>query len=279
MAIKAENIGVKKAQLGLFATFSLSVLAGAFISMGAIFATVAWTGDGIPFGLSRILGGMVFSLGLILVIVGGAELFTGNNLIVMAWAGKRISITKLLRNWGLVYVGNFVGAVGTALLVFLSDHYYMSGGQLGETALAIGNAKCELTFIPALFKGILANALVCMAVWVSFSARTAFGKVVVIVPPIAAFVAAGFEHSIANMYFIPFAILIKDFAPEAYWQTAGIAANNYDALSWMGFFKNLVPVTIGNMIGGGVLVGAVYWSIYLRPRNKNGSDNEASSNR
>jgi formate/nitrite transporter len=191
----------------------------------------------------------------------------------MAWAGKKITLSKLLRNWGLVYVGNFIGAVGTAALVFMSDHYFMADGQLGAKALAIGTAKCELEFVPAVFKGILANALVCMAVWVSFSARTAFGKVVVLVPPIAAFVAAGFEHSIANMYFIPFAILIKDFAPESFWQVAGTTAANYESLTWLGFVKNVVPVTLGNMIGGGVLVGAVYWFVYLHRRKKNEQDN------
>ncbi|MDC1142516.1 formate transporter FocA [Planctomycetota bacterium] len=268
MAQKAEAIGVKKADLGVFTTLTLGVLAGAFIGMGAIFATVTWTGGGIPFGISRLLGGVVFSLGLILVVVGGAELFTGNNLIVMAWAGKKISLSKLLRNWGLVYIGNFIGAVGTAALVFLSEHHFMAGGQLGGKALAIGQAKCGLEFMPAVFKGVLANALVCMAVWVSFSARTVFGKVVVIVPPIAAFVAAGFEHSIANMYFIPFALMIKDFAPESFWQTANLAPSSFESLSWLGFIKNVIPVTLGNIIGGGVLVGAVYWFVYLRPRKK-----------
>lgn len=266
MAHKAEAIGVKKAGLSSFATLTLGVLAGAFISMGAIFATVTWTGSGIPFGLSRVLGGTVFSLGLILVVVGGAELFTGNNLIVMAWADKKISLGQLLRNWGLVYIGNFVGAVGTAALVFFSEHYFMADGNLGLKALAIGSAKCEIDFIPALFKGVLANALVCMAVWVSFSARTAFGKVVVLVPPIAAFVAAGFEHSIANMYFIPFALMIKDFSPDSFWAVVGSSPESYESLTWLGFVKNLIPVTLGNMIGGGVLVGAVYWFIYLHPR-------------
>ena len=266
MAHKAEDIGVKKAALGALTMFWLAVLAGAFIAIGANFATVAWTGDGLHFGLSRVLGGVVFSLGLILVIVGGAELFTGNNLIVMAWAGKKVTTARLLRNWGIVYVGNLVGAVGTAVLVVLSSQYELGAGTVGLKALAIAEAKCAIGFVPAVFLGVLCNALVCLAVWLSFSARTTVDKVVVIVPPIAAFVAAGFEHSIANMYFIPVALLIKDFAPESFWLQAGAAPSDFTSLTWTGFAQNLLPVTLGNILGGSVLVGVVYWFIYLRPR-------------
>jgi formate transporter len=270
MARKAEAVGVRKAGLDFLSTFWLAVLAGAFIALGAIFATVAWTGDGMHFGLGRVLGGVVFSLGLILVIVGGAELFTGNNLIVMAWAGRKVSTARLLRNWGIVYTGNLVGALGTAALVFLSSQYTLGGGGVGLKALAIGDAKCALGFVDAFFLGVLCNALVCLAVWLSFSARTTIDKVAVIVPPIAAFVAAGFEHSIANMYFIPVALLIKDFAPESFWALAGASASDYEALTWGGFARNLLPVTLGNILGGSVLVGVVYWFIYLRPRKSEG---------
>lgn len=266
MAHKAEAIGEKKAALDAFSMFALAVLAGAFIAIGAIFATVAWTGDSMHFGLGRVVGGVVFSLGLILVIVGGAELFTGNNLIVMAWAGKKVTTARLLRNWGVVYFGNFVGSVGTAALVVLSGQYGLGGGAVGLKALAIADAKCALEFVPALFLGVLCNALVCLAVWLSFSARTTIDKVVVIVPPIAAFVAAGFEHSIANMYFIPVGLMIKDFAPPEFWSTSGASADSFEHLTWAGFAKNLLPVTIGNILGGSVLVGVVYWFIYLRPR-------------
>ena len=268
MAHKAEAIGVKKAALDAPSMFMLAVLAGAFIAMGAVFATTVWAGSGLPFGVSRLLGGVVFSLGLILVVVGGAELFTGNNLIVMAWAGKKVSTARLLRNWAIVYGGNFVGSVATAALVFLSGQYELGGGAVGAKALAIGNAKCELAFLPAMFLGVLCNALVCLAVWLSFSARSATDKVLVIVPPIAAFVAAGFEHSVANMYFIPSALMIKEFAPDEFWLKAGVSANTYRALTWAGFAKNLLPVTIGNILGGVALVGVVYWFIYLRTEKK-----------
>ncbi len=268
MAVKAEAIGVKKAGLDAPAMFMLAVLAGAFIGMGAVFSTTVTAGAGIPFGLSRLLGGVVFSLGLILVVVGGAELFTGNNLIVMAWAGKKVRTSQLLRNWLIVYLGNFAGSIATAALVFLAGHYNLGGGAVGAKALAIADAKCGLDFAPAVFLGVLCNALVCLAVWLSFSARSAADKVLVIVPPIAAFVAAGFEHSIANMYFIPVGLFIKQFAPAEFWVQAGVSADAYSNLSWLGFGRNLLPVTIGNILGGAVLVGIVYWFIYLRPRKK-----------
>jgi len=268
MAVKAEAIGVKKAGLDAPAMFMLAVLAGAFIGMGAVFSTTVTAGAGIPFGLSRLLGGVVFSLGLILVVVGGAELFTGNNLIVMAWAGKKVRTSQLLRNWLIVYLGNFAGSIATAALVFLAGHYNLGGGAVGAKALAIADAKCGLDFVPAVFLGVLCNALVCLAVWLSFSARSAADKVLVIVPPIAAFVAAGFEHSIANMYFIPVGLFIKQFAPAEFWVQAGVSADAYSNLSWLGFGRNLLPVTIGNILGGAVLVGIVYWFIYLRPRKK-----------
>lgn len=256
MAKKAEALGVKKASLGLITTFALAVLAGAFIAMGAIFATVVTAGGGLDPGLSRLLGGFVFSLGLILVVVAGAELFTGNNLIVMAWANKLVSTRLLLRNWSIVYAGNLFGAMATAALVFLSGHWKFMNGEIGRNALSIAQHKCSLGFVEAVFLGILCNALVCLAVWLTYSARSVVDKVVVIVPPITAFVAAGFEHSIANMYFIPVALMIQVLSPESY--------GHYDAVTLGGFFSNLIPVTIGNIIGGGVLVGIVYWFIYLR---------------
>jgi formate/nitrite transporter len=258
MAAKAESIGVKKASLPFMTTFALAVLAGAFIALGAIFSTVATAGGGLPPGLSRVLGGVVFSLGLILVVVAGAELFTGNNLIVMAWANRQVSTLKLLRNWGIVYLGNLVGAMATAVLVYLSGHWKFMDQSIAVKAMDIAEHKCGLGFVEAFFLGVLCNALVCLAVWLTFSARSVTDKVLVIVPPIAAFVAAGFEHSIANMYFIPVALLIKDF---------GLEAANYGDLSWWGMVKNLVPVTLGNVVGGGMMVGIVYWFIYLRGHN------------
>jgi formate transporter FocA len=267
MAGKAEAAGVAKAMLGKYRMFALAVLAGAFIALGAIFATTVSSGAGdMPWGVTRLLAGVVFSLGLILVIVGGAELFTGNNLIVMAWANKKVSTRGLLRNWGIVYLGNFVGAVATAVILFLSKQYAFGGGAVGATALATANHKVTLDFIPAIMLGILCNALVCMAVWLCMSARTTTDKILAIIFPISAFVAAGFEHSVANMYFVPVALFIKGGADPAFWAAIGKTAADFPQLTWGNFLlHNLLPVTIGNIIGGVVLVGLFYWFIYLRP--------------
>lgn len=266
MAAKVEAVGVRKAHLPTADLFALSLLAGAFIALGAIFSTVVGAGGGLPFGLQRLLSGIVFCLGLILVVVAGAELFTGNNLIVMAWANRRVSTRLLLRNWGVVYLGNFAGALATALLVLWSGQHEFAGGQIGLQALAIAEHKAGLTFGRALALGILCNGLVCLAVWLTFSARSTTDKILAIVPPISAFVAAGFEHSVANMYFIPLGLLIKATAAPAFWEQIGRAPADFPHLTLAGLFiNNLLPVTLGNIIGGTLLVGAFYWFIYLRP--------------
>jgi formate transporter len=269
MAARAEQAGVKKAAMDAVGMFVLAVLAGAFIGLGALFATTVTSGagDSLPYGVTRLLAGVVFSLGLILVIVGGAELFTGNTLIAMAWADGQVGTRALLRNWAIVYAGNFVGAVATAVLVFVGGQYTFGGGAVGATALATANAKVELGFVQAIALGVLCNALVCLAVWLTLSARTTADKILAIVPPISAFVAAGFEHSVANMYFIPIGLLIKAAAPVSFWAAIGKTPSDYPALTVQAFLlDNLLPVTIGNVIGGALLVGAVYWFIYLRPK-------------
>lgn len=280
MAVRAEQIGIRKAEMPALSMFTLSVLAGAFIALGAIFATVVSAGNmivalpdgqvtlttGLPYGITRLLAGLVFCLGLILVAVGGAELFTGNNLIVMAWASGKVTSRALLRNWLIVYVGNFVGAISTAIMMFYTRQYTFGANAVGITALKIAAGKVDYTFLQALALGVLCNALVCMAVWLTFSARSTTDKILAILFPITAFVAAGFEHSIANMYFIPYALLIKYFDPDFIAKVGG-GIQQLDILTWKSFFiDNLLPVTIGNIIGGAVLVAAVYWSIYLRGR-------------
>jgi formate/nitrite transporter len=249
-------------------TFALSVLAGAFIAMGAVFATTATAGGGeLPYGVVRLLGGLTFSLGLILVIVAGAELFTGNNLIVMAWASRRVSTLRLLRNWGIVYAGNLVGAVATALLLYVGKQYELGGGVVGTQAVSIAAAKTSLGWGQAFVLGAFCNALVCLAVWLCYSARTTADKVLAIIPPITAFVAAGFEHSVANMYFIPFGLLVH--GNDGFWSQQSVALPAGADLTWTGFVSaNLVPVTLGNIVGGSLMVGAVYWFVYLRPRRE-----------
>jgi formate/nitrite transporter len=210
-----------------------------------------------------VLAGVVFSLGLVLVVVGGAELFTGNNLLVMAWAARRVTTWQLARNWAIVFTGNFVGAVGVAALVFLGRTYEAGGGVYGRTAVALASAKLALGGLQAVALGILCNLLVCLAVWLAFSARSTTDRIVAVMLPVSAFVAAGFEHSIANMYFIPFALFVAALDP-GFVAAQGLAAEA-DALTWARFLAgNLLPVTTGNAIGGTLLVGVVYWFVYLR---------------
>lgn len=280
MATRAEYLGVRKAEMPAFTMMMLAILAGAFISLGAIFATTVAAGGmsvtaadgtvayttGWPYGVTRLLTGLVFCLGLILVVVGGAELFTGNNLIVMAWANGKVTGRALLRNWAIVYAGNFIGSIATAALMFFTKQYTFGSDAVGITALRIAAAKCDLDFIQAIALGILCNALVCLAVWLTYSARTTLDKILSIIFPITAFVASGFEHSVANMYFIPYALFVKNFDPE-FMTKVGDKVTNLDALTWEAFFiNNLIPVTIGNIIGGAVLVAAVYWVVFLRTK-------------
>jgi formate transporter len=266
MAVRAEYLGVRKAETSAQKTLSLAILAGAFISFGGIFATTTAAGSaGMPFGVAKLLTGLVFCLGLVLVIIAGAELFTGNNLIVMAWASRKVSTQALLRNWLIVYLGNFVGSIGTALIVFFSEQYTFGGGVVGEAALKIAVGKVNLGFVQAVALGVLCNVLVCLAVWLTFSARTVMDKIMAVIFPVTAFVAAGFEHSIANMYFIPYGLLIKLLDPTF---AAGTGLD-LTTLTWGRFLTaNLLPVTIGNIVGGGVLVAAVYWSIFLKNREQ-----------
>jgi formate transporter len=265
MAERVEQVGARKADADAPTTFALAVLAGAFIALGGTFATVVWTDNGLGYGVSRLLGGIVFSLGLILVIVGGAELFTGNSLIVMAWASGKVRSSRLLRQWAIVYAGNFAGALATAVGIYLSRHWTLDAYRIGATALIIAQSKTALPFLSAFMLGVFCNALVCLAVWLCFSARSTTDKILAIVPPISAFVAAGFEHSVANMYFIPLGLLLRD-EPRVL-EAAGKTAADLGGLTWPAFLVgNLLPVTLGNVFGGGIMVAAVYWFVYQRGR-------------
>lgn len=267
IAVRAESIGLRKAGLPFWTVLTLSILAGAFIALGAIFATTVSAGlsGALPYGIARLMIGLVFSRGLILVIVGGAELFTGNNLIVMAWAGGKVSTFALLRNWVIVYIGNLIGSVGMALLVFLSKQYTFGGGAIGASALAVASAKVHYGFLQALFLGILCNVLVCLAVWMTYGARSTVDKIAAIVFPITAFVARGLEHSVANMDYIPYGLLFKEYDPVF---AAGTQLALED-LTWYSFLlQYLIPVTLGNIIGGAVLIAIVYWFVFLRHQSK-----------
>jgi formate/nitrite transporter len=269
IAQKAENVGEAKGNLPVVQMVFLGVLAGAFIALAAVLYTVAVTGNGVdgavklPYGIMKLAGGFAFCLGLVLVVVGGAELFTGNNLMVMATISGKLSVAKLMRNWVLVYLGNFIGSLATAVLMLYTTQWTFSDGAVGLTAMRIADAKCGLAFVPAFTLGIYCNALVCLAVWLSYSCRTTTDKVVAILFPITAFVACGFEHCVANMYFVPMGLLIKGQA--AFWAAQGVDVASFGQLTWGSFFvNNLIPVTLGNIVGGSVFVGVVYWMVYMR---------------
>ena len=267
MALACEAAGAAKAGRDAIGLFILGLLAGAFIALGAIFMTVVLTGAGdLPWGIARLAAGLVFSLGLVLVIVGGAELFTGDALMVVAFASRRITIGALLRAWSLVYIGNIAGAIGTVALVFLARHYEFGNGAVGRTALTIAAAKAALPTVQLFFLAVLCNVLVCLAVWMSFGARSLTDKVLVIVPPIAAFVAAGFEHSIANLYLLPYGLAIKAWAGTEFWTSIGQSPAAFPGLGVGAALHNILVATIGNLIGGSLMVGAVYWFVYLRRR-------------
>lgn len=255
IARRVETVGVTKARLPLQQMALLGVLAGAFIGLGAMFNVLVVSDPGLGFAASRVLGGVVFSLGLLLVVVAGAELFTGNNLLMMAWADRRITTREVLRNWVVVCSANFVGAAGLALLVYLSRHWEGNGGLIALKTLEIAAAKCGLPPGTAFVRGVLCNVLVCLAVWMAFGGRSLIDKAVAVVAPISAFVAAGFEHSIANMYLIPLAMLLR---------LEGLGGAQASSITWGGFASNLVPVIAGNLLGGSVLVGLVYHLIYRR---------------
>lgn len=249
IAHKIETLGVTKARSDALTLLVLATLAGAFIALGALLFTVVMTRPTLGFGVSRLVGGVAFSLGLILVIVGGGELFTGNNLVAMAWASRRISSAEMIRNWLLVYAGNTLGALGTVGLALLGHVADLGDGAVRETALAIGRHKAALGAMQGFALGILCNGLVCLAVWLAMGGRSVADKVLAIVFPIAAFVTLGLEHSIANLFFLPYALALH---------------GGLEPQLLSGSWRNLLVVTGGNIVGGTVLVAGVYWLAYLR---------------
>lgn len=261
----AEEAGVYKAQKHPFTTFFLSITAGIFISIAFVFYITATTGtEAVPFGLAKLVGGICFSLGLMLVVVCGADLFTSTVLTMVAKASGRITWEQLAGNWLNVYVGNFFGAMFFVGLLWFAGQHMAANGAWGLNVLQTADHKMHHTFFEAVCLGTLANLMVCMAVWMSYSGRSLTDKMLAMVLPVAMFVASGFEHSIANMFLIPMAILIKDFASPEFWQATGTTAAHFSSLTTSNFITdNLIPVTIGNIIGG-LLVSLTYWVIYLR---------------
>lgn len=270
MAKRVNNACVSKTKLCFLSLSMLSILAGAFIALGAEFFTLVVFDSNLSVGLTKALGGLAFSLGLILVVIAGAELFTGNNLLMMGFASRTVTYKQLLKNWGITYIGNFIGSLSIVFLMFLTNLWKMKDYMLGAKMVLIAADKVNLTFLEAFSRGILCNALVCLAVWLCFSARSVVSKIAAIIFPITAFVASGFEHSIANMYFIPMGILLRN-NEGVIRQIVQMGPNtSLDRLNVMGLLGNLLPVTLGNIIGGAVMVGLVYWLIIILPqRQKN----------
>jgi formate transporter len=250
-----EKVGVKKANLPPLASFMLAIVAGGGVGFGALYYTIVASDAELSFATVRVVGGLVFSLGLALVLVGGAELFTGNNLIVMAWASGKVSTGTMLRNWTIVYLGNLLGSLGLVVLVFFSHHLDMNDGRIGFSVLTTAAGKIRPDMVTLFVKGILCNVLVCAAVWLAYAGRSVTDKIVAVILPVSAFIAAGFEHCVANMYFLPLAWLLIQ---------TGHAPAGFDAspITISGIIHNLVPVTLGNIVGGAGFVGAVYWAIY-----------------
>ncbi len=261
VAKKVKTLGVSKANMPFLQLLVLSMMAGAFISFGAMYYTVAMTHPAEAYGAAKMLGGLAFSLGFILVVIAGGELFTGNNLIVMALAKRQITYLCVLKNWSLVYLGNALGAFITVYLVFASGFLDGAHHAVGVTALKVGLAKVDLTTSEAFVRGIFCNALVCLASWMVYASRTVMDKVFAVIFPISAFVAMGFEHCIANMFMIPLAIVAS--LDSEIVALSGLSAEALQNLTISGFISNLIPVTLGNIFGGSVMVGMSLYMVYL----------------
>lgn len=263
VAQKFCDAGLAKCKLSLKKMFSLAILAGVFIAFGAQLFLLVSSDSTLGFGFTRFLGGSVFTVGLMMVVVGGAELFTGNNLVLIAALNKRITWGELLRSWFFVYIGNFVGSILIATFLFWGGTWALNGNLAGATALKAASSKVSMTFAQAFFRGILCNWLVCMAVWMAMASKDVIGKLFAIYFPIMAFVASGFEHSVANMFFLPYGIFLKSIPKVV--EATGKTLSDFAALNWGTLFtKNLIPVTLGNIIGGAIFVGMVYWFVYLK---------------
>ncbi|MCC5796428.1 MAG: formate/nitrite transporter family protein [Methylophaga sp.] len=269
VAEKVKTVGVDKANMPLLPLVVLSLMAGAFISFAAMYYTVVMTDANMAYGLSRLIGGLVFALGFILVVVAGAELFTGNTLVVMAYAKRQISFLGLMRNWGIVYFGNAIGALVTVYLVYLSGYLGNAEYGVGVTAIKTGLAKVELTTTEAFVRGLFCNVLVCLGSWMVYASRSVTDKVMAVLFPISGFVAMGFEHSIANMYMIPIAMVAA--ADQAIVAASQLDASQLQALDFSGLMGNIVPVTLGNIVGGVGFVAMAYYLVYVYsgPSQKN----------
>ncbi len=266
MAEKAVFSAEQKSQNAPWKTLLLALLAGMFVSTGGLISTTATSGtaDLLPYGVIRLIAGFTFSFALMMVLISGSELFTGNVLLVMACLSKRITWIDMLKNWVLVYIGNLAGSLALAGMVFAGKQYLNGHGLVGLNILIVAESKTSLEWMQAFWLGVLCNFLVCLGVWMAYSGRSTIDKMVAVIPPITAFVASGFEHSVANMYFIPMGLLVKYFGTDTFFDVIGMTSGSFPHITINNFlFNNLLPVTLGNIVGGGFFVGVLYWWIYL----------------
>ncbi|MGR5065574.1 formate transporter FocA [Photobacterium sp. DNB22_13_2] len=270
MMAEAEKFALSKAKKTSSMTLGLAIMAGAFIGLAFVFYITVTTGSATTgWGLSRLVGGMVFSMGLILIVLCGGELFTSSVLSSISWANRQISLKKMLSLWAKVYIGNFIGAMFMLLLISAAGMFMLNNGQWGLNALNIAQHKLHHTPVQAFSLGVLCNLLVCLAIWMTFSSANALSKAMIMVLPVSMFVSSGFEHSVANMFMVPLGITIQNFAPEQFWQMVSASPEQYSDLNIPTFLMaNLLPVTLGNIVGGAVLVGLANWCIFRRPELK-----------
>lgn len=254
---KVEKLGVKKARMPFLPEFMLSIVAGGSIGLGGMFFIIVLADPTLGFAIQRVLGGAVFSLGLALVLIGGAELFTGNCLIVMAWCNKQIRTGEVLRNWTVVWVGNLVGALGLVFMLYMAHFADLNNGNVGSAILKLAIGKMSPDMVTIFFKGILCNLLVCLAVWLAYAGRSVADKIAGMVLPVACFVAAGFEHCVANMLFLPMAWILVE--------TGHVPADlDVSVITMFNIAHNIIPATLGNIVGGAGFVGLIYWAIYRK---------------
>lgn len=254
---KVETLGVKKANLPTLASFVLAMVAGSAIALGAMFYVLILADGELSYAIQKVLGGLAFSLGLTLVVIGGAELFTGNTLLVMAWADRKISSLKLLRNWSIVWIGNLVGSLFLVFLLYMARFAENHHGAIGDAIVQVAVAKISPDMVTLFFKGVMCNLLVCLAMWLSYAGRTVTDKFFGLLLPITAFVAAGFEHCVANMFILPMAWLLVS--------TGHVPAGlDVSMINLGGIAHNIIPATLGNIVGGAGLVGLVYWLVYKK---------------
>lgn len=254
---KVEKLGVKKARMPALASAALAVVAGGSIGLGALFFGIVLADPTLGFAAQRLLGGLVFTLGLALVMIGGAELFTGNCLIVMAWANRQLSTGEVLRNWTIIWLGNLLGALGLVFLVYMAHTAALNNDGFGNGLIKLAVGKVAPDAVTIFFKGVLCNILVCLAVWLSYAGRSVTDKLFGMVLPVTAFIAAGFEHCVANMFILPYAWVLVEtgHVPE------GV---DVSVLTLGAIIHNIVPATLGNIVGGSVFVGGIYWLVYRK---------------